>query len=201
MRDYSVNDLVDMPGVFGFNPAVDAVESGEQFGLALFGDQTANLVVLFKQAAPWAKAAGDFFIDGAVDAGGDFLVKHGDFEAGLADNLAANGFEVAIHNGHKGGFAFAVTADEADALAGFDLKADAVQYLRLAEIHTDITQAQQGHEINFHSKRTKNRFEKQFAQITHNAPLWVVNFRVKCRNLRVYPDFYGLHSRSISMAI
>jgi len=81
------------------------------------------------------------FKDGAVEVGGHFLVKLADTEAGDGFDFTFIGLDFSADDAEQGGFTFAVTAEQADALALVDIKTGVVEELRTAKRDGEIAVA------------------------------------------------------------
>ena len=103
------------------------------------------MVVARQQLAQVAQALGDHVKHGALRILRHFLSHARDHHAVLHADLAVVRLQLAGHQAHQGGFAHAVAADDADALAGFDGQVDVFEEKRPADAEVDPLELHQGH--------------------------------------------------------
>ena len=99
--------------------------------------------VVREQVADLTGSVGHYFVDASGQAGRHFLGEHADADAGFETDLAALRLDLSRHETDEGRFAGAVAADQAGAVAAFELQGYAVEQRWAADRVVDALKRQQ----------------------------------------------------------
>ena len=136
--EHLLHAAVQVPAVLGFDLRL-------RFAHRVHVAVVHGVVVAREQLAQVAQAFGDHIEHGALRVLRHFLRHPRHHHAVLHADLAVVGPEFAGHQPHQRGFAHAVAADDADALAGFDGQVDVFEEKRPADAEVDPLELHQGH--------------------------------------------------------
>jgi len=104
-------------------------------------------VILGQQGAKFAQACGDHVEYAAGRILRYFLREPRNAHAALQANFAIVWLDLAGEQAQQGGFAFAIAADDADALVRLDRQIDVFKQERTADAVVDVLELDQGHGI------------------------------------------------------
>ena len=138
--------MIEAPAVAPVEFALQAVDFRPQGGIfGLFGQTLSSLVIFPEQVGFRAKTTGDQVEDGAFDSDGNFLIELGHPEIGQTLALSFVRLNLSGKNAQKGGLAFPVSTEQADALFFVDGDADVVEQKRSTEGYGQVAVTDQGH--------------------------------------------------------